>query len=85
MSATICMELPGWTKEGLTALTARCDKLKVQLFGPFGEFDTHEGFTYEISNKHCFGSSEVELVQNMIDGVNTLFKEDLVLQKKHSL
>jgi hypothetical protein len=31
------------------------------------------------------GYSEVELVQTMIDGVNTLFTEDLELQKKHGL
>ncbi len=31
------------------------------------------------------GYSEVELVQCMIDGVNTLVKEDVELQKKHGL
>merc|ERR1719166_854800 len=30
------------------------------------------GMTYDISNKHRLGYSEVELVQKMIDGVNTL-------------
>merc|ERR1712088_934830 len=43
------------------------------------------GITYDISNKHRLGYSEVELVQCMIDGVNTLYKEDLELQKKHGL
>ena len=43
------------------------------------------GHTYDISNKHRLGYSEVELVQCMIDGVNTLYKEDLELQKKHGL
>jgi len=41
--------------------------------------------TYDISNKHRLGYSEVELVQKMIDGVNTLYKEDLALKKKHGL
>merc|ERR1712020_217652 len=40
------------------------------------------GVTNDISNKHRLGYSEVELVQCMIDGVNTLVKEDLALQKK---
>jgi hypothetical protein len=31
------------------------------------------------------GYSEIELVQTMIDKLNTLFKEDLELQKKHGL
>ena len=43
------------------------------------------GITYDISNKHRLGYSEVELVQKMIDGVNTLVKEDRDLAKKHSL
>jgi len=41
--------------------------------------------TYDISNKHRLGYSEVELVQKMIDGVNTLWKEDKALQAKHGL
>ena len=43
------------------------------------------GHTYDISNKHRLGHSEVSLVQTMIDGVNTLWQEDLVFQKKHGM
>ena len=43
------------------------------------------GHTYDISNKHRLGYSEVELVQKMIDGVNELYRTDLELQKKHGL
>ena len=43
------------------------------------------GCTYDVSNKHRLGYSEVELVQCMIDGVNTLVKEDKDLQKKHGM
>ena len=39
--------------------------------------------TYDISNKHRLGYTEVQLVQTMIDGVNKLYEEDLELQKKH--
>ena len=41
------------------------------------------GVTYDISNKHRLGYTEVQLVQTMIDGVNKLYEEDLELQKKH--
>jgi creatine kinase len=43
------------------------------------------GITYDISNKHRLGYSEVELVQCMIDGVNTLVEEDQKLQAKHGI
>ena len=45
----------------------------------------YSGCTYDISNKHRLGYSEVQLVQVMIDGVNTLYKEDLEWQKKHGM
>ena len=45
----------------------------------------YPGITYDISNKHRLGYSEVELVQCMIDGVNTLVQEDIALQKKHGI
>lgn len=43
------------------------------------------GCTYDISNKHRLGYSEVQLVQKMIDGVNVLYTEDLELKKKHGM
>jgi len=45
----------------------------------------YSGCTYDISNKHRLGYSEVELVQKMIDGVNSLVVEDRELQKKHAM
>lgn len=85
MRASVHVDLPGWTKEGLPALKERCEELKVQPRGTRGESGGQTGITYDISNKHRLGYSEVELVQCMIDGVNTLYKEDLELQKKHGL
>jgi len=85
MRASVHVDLPGWTKEGLPALKARCEELNVQPRGTRGESGGQTGITYDISNKHRLGYSEVELVQTMIDGVNTLYKEDLELQKKHGL
>jgi protein-arginine kinase len=85
MRASVHVDLPGWTKDGVEGLKKRCEELKVQPRGTRGESGGQTGHTYDISNKHRLGYSEVELVQCMIDGVNTLYKEDLELQKKHGL
>jgi len=85
MRASVHIDLPGWTKEGLSALKARCEELDVQPRGTRGESGGQTGVTYDISNKHRLGYSEVQLVQKMIDGVNTLYQEDLALQKKHGM
>lgn len=85
MRASVHIDLPGWTKEGISSLKKRCEALNLQPRGTRGESGGQTGVTYDISNKHRLGYSEVELVQCMIDGVNTLYKEDLDLQKKHGL
>jgi len=85
MRASVHIDLPGWTKEGQDAFKARCKKLNLQPRGTRGESGGQTGHTYDISNKHRLGYSEVELVQTMIDGVNTLYKEDLELQAKHGI
>jgi len=85
MRASVHVDLPGYTKEGLAVLKERCEELKVQPRGTRGESGGQTGVTYDISNKHRLGYSEVELVQCMIDGVNTLVKEDIELQKKHGI
>jgi len=85
MRASVHVDLPGWTKEGLPALKKRCEELALQPRGTRGESGGQTGVTYDISNKHRLGYSEVQLVQTMIDGVNKLYKEDLELQKKHGL
>lgn len=85
MRASVHVDLPGWTKEGLDALKKRCEELKVQPRGTRGESGGQTGVTYDISNKHRLGYSEVELVQCMIDGVNALYEEDVKLKKKHGI
>merc|ERR1712240_228809 len=85
MRASVHIDLPGYTKEGLPALKARCEELALQPRGTRGESGGQTGITYDISNKHRLGYSEVQLVQTMIDGVNKLYDEDLELQKKHGL
>merc|ERR1719348_1531001 len=76
MRASVHVDLPGWTKEGLKPLQDRCEELHLQPRGTRGESGGQTGITYDISNKHRLGYSEVQLVQKMIDGVNTLVKED---------
>merc|ERR1739848_63667 len=85
MRASVHVDLPGWTKESVDKLKERCEALCLQPRGTRGESGGQTGHTYDISNKHRLGYSEVQLVQTMIDGVNTLYKEDLELQKKHGL
>merc|ERR1711970_204390 len=85
MRASVHVDLPGYTKEGVDVLRARCEQLAVQPRGTRGESGGQTGHTYDISNKHRLGHSEVQLVQTMIDGVNTLYKEDMELQKKYGM
>merc|ERR1712080_509229 len=85
MRASVHMDLPGYTKEGLKALKKRCEELSVQPRGTRGESGGQTGHTSDLSNKHRLGHSEVSLVQTMIDGVNTLWKEDIELCKKHGM
>merc|ERR1712110_966038 len=76
MRASVHVDLPGWTKYSVDKLKERCEELHLQPRGTRGESGGQTGHTYDISNKHRLGYSEVELVQKMIDGVNTLWKED---------
>merc|ERR1712029_1212358 len=85
MRASVHIDLPGWTKLGPKVLAARCEELHLQPRGTRGESGGQTGVTYDISNKHRLGYSEVELVQKMIDGVNTLYKEDVALRKAHGI
>ena len=59
MRASVHVDLPGWTKEGLTTLQARCEELHLQPRGTRGESGGQTGITYDISNKHRLGYTEV--------------------------
>merc|ERR1711925_40336 len=85
MRASVHIDLPGWTKLGLPVLQARCEELHLQPRGTRGESGGQTGVTYDISNKHRLGYSEVQLVQKMIEGVNMLYKEDVALRKAHGI
>merc|ERR1712088_1144383 len=75
MRASVHVDLPGWTKYSVPELQKRCEELHLQPRGTRGESGGQTGHTYDISNKHRLGYSEVELVQKMIDGVNKLWEE----------
>ena len=54
MRASVHIDLPGWTKEGLDALKKRCEELSLQPRGTRGESGGQTGITYDISNKHRY-------------------------------
>merc|ERR1719365_115698 len=85
MRASVHIDLPGWTNHSIDKLKARCEELHLQPRGTRGESGGQTGHTYDISNKHRLGYSEVELVQKMIDGVNTLWEEDKAFQKQYGM
>merc|ERR1712142_772601 len=85
MRASVHIDLPGWTKYSIDKLKARCEELHLQPRGTRGESGGQTGHTYDISNKHRLGYSEVQLVQKMIDGVNTLWQEDKEFQMKYNM
>ena len=66
-------------------MAARCEELHLQARGTRGESGGQTGVTYNISHKHRLGYTEVELVLKLIDGVITLYKEDMALRKAHGL
>merc|ERR1712088_871279 len=62
MRASVHVDLQGWTeKAGVDRLKARCEELHLQPRGTRGESGGQTGHTYDISNKHRLGYSEVEL------------------------
>merc|ERR1739847_110995 len=75
MRASVHVDLPGWTKDSIPALKDRCEVLSVQPRGTRGESGGQTGHTYDISNKHRLGHSEVSLVQTMIDGLTPCGKK----------
>ncbi len=83
MRAAVHIDLPGWKREGLSALKGRCNHLSLKAY--FVCTGSDFATTFDISNVHRLGRSEVWLVQNLIDGINVLFREDLALQRKHGV
>ena len=83
MRASVHIKLPGWAKEGIDEIRNRCTELSLQCREISDEEGDSEEIAYDITNKNRLGYSEVEIIQCVIDGINTLYKEDLELQEKH--
>ena len=66
------------TRVASSALKKRCEDLALQARGTRGESGGYsaEDITYDISNKHRLGYTEVELILTLVNGINTLAKED---------
>ena len=74
--ASVHVNLPGWTKEGLPALKKRCEELHLQPRGTRGESGGQTGITYDISNKHRLGYTEVRIYHAKIyDQCNCNYSE----------
>ena len=55
------------------------DKYYVQIRGIHGEHSESSDGTYDISNKRRLGKSEVQLVQDMYDGVKAMIEAEKAL------
>nr|BAS02800.1 arginine kinase 1 [Tropiometra macrodiscus] len=62
-----------------------CTSLRLQKRGTSGEFTESIGGVYDISNLDRLGSSEVEQVQRVIDGVKLLIEMEKKLEKGESI
>lgn len=76
LRASVMLKLPKLYKSwGVHKLEEYCDSLGVQARGAKGEHSPPgPSGEFDISNKARIGYSEVELVQQMIDGVDRLIK-----------
>lgn len=76
LRASVMLKLPKLYKAwGVHKLEEFCDSLGVQARGAKGEHSPPgPSGEFDISNKARIGYSEVELVQQMIDGVDQLIK-----------
>ena len=61
---------------------AIADKYYVQIRGIHGEHSESEGGVYDISNRRRLGRSEVQLVQDMYDGVKAMIVREKELVKE---
>ena len=58
------------------------DKYHVQIRGIHGEHTETDDGIFDISNKRRLGRSEVDLVQDMYDGVKAMIEAEMALQPK---
>ncbi len=58
-----------------------CKRMGIDVRGKHGEKDKKKSGIYDISNNARLGSSEVELIQTMIDGVKALISLEQALER----
>jgi len=73
MRASVHIKLPKLANNK-DLMRSIADKYKVQIRGANGEHQKTDDGVYDISNLRRLGRSEVELVQDMYDGVKALIK-----------
>ena len=56
------------------------DQFQLQIRGVHGEHSESEDYIYDVSNKRRLGRSEVNLVQDLYDGVKTLIRREKELE-----
>ena len=71
MRASVHIKLPKLAVD-MPRFQAICDQHHLQIRGIHGEHSESEGGIYDISNKRRLGVTEVECVQDMVDGVVAL-------------
>jgi len=78
MRASVHIALPKLA-EDMEAFKAITDKYHLQIRGIHGEHSESEGGIYDISNRRRLGITEVEAVQDMVDGVVALIAAEKAL------
>jgi len=79
MRASVHIKLPN-LGEDMPKFKAITDKYHLQIRGVNGEHSKSEGGVYDISNSRRLGVTEVEAVQDMIDGVSMLIEVEKELE-----
>ncbi len=75
MRASVHVKLPNLAKD-MSKFEKICNEYHLQIRGIHGEHSKSEEGIFDISNKRRLGVSEIECVQDMVNGVNILLKED---------
>lgn len=79
MRASVHVKLPRLGKKKLE-MQAIADRYKVQIRGAHGEHSETDDGVFDISNIRRLGFSEVELIQDMYDGVKAMIAEEMALE-----
>jgi creatine kinase/arginine kinase len=75
MRASVHIKLPKLSQD-MDSFKAITDRYHLQIRGIHGEHSESEGGVYDISNKRRLGVTEVECVQDMVDGVVALIDKE---------